>query len=310
MNASSKPVSKDPLKTGVKNFPFLTDYVNETFNAEQKRLDYRLLRPILTAYYFFLRLAVVPAKFLFHRNARGWENRLIDRVIAFGIKRLASTEALELLIRHVQIEPLLYRYVLSGTPERLAGQGARLKGIDGDFSVDSVEDVVAHGLTICHDDLSYELMERFDRSAFLDNIAFYRNSRPESIEQFGNKVLEQNRKSSLQLFGATNVVIFIVITITLVGDLKTIVRALNSFDSDAVLLWCAKSVCADDPQTMVDLDFYLQDESNRSHYSNGPFLSDPSRYLYHHIAFDEFVYELLRKNTDTPAADPAPGEAV
>ena len=294
----------------MQNFPFLTDYVNETCNAEQKRLDYKVLRPILTALYFFLRLAVVPTKFLFHRNPQGWENALIDRVIAFGIKRLASHDALELLIRHVQIEPLLYRFVLSGTPERIAGNGARLKGIDGDFSVDSVEDVVAHGLTICHDDLSYELMEKFDRSAFLDNIEFYRNSRPESIEQFGNKVLEQNRKSSLQLFGATNVVIFIVITITLIGDLKTIVRALNSFDSDAVLLWCAKSVCAEDPQTMVDLDFYLQDESNRSHYNNGPFLSDPSRYLYHHIAFDEFVYELLRQNPGNEVVEPTLGEAV
>lgn len=38
----------------MQNFPFLTDYVNETFNAEQKRLDYRVLRPILTALYFFL----------------------------------------------------------------------------------------------------------------------------------------------------------------------------------------------------------------------------------------------------------------
>lgn len=59
---------------------------------------------------------------------------------------------------------------------------------------------------------------------------------------------------------------------------------------------------------MVDLDFYLQDESNRSHYNNGPFLSDPSRYLYHHIAFNEFAYELLRKNGERAARDNNPGE--
>lgn len=220
----------------MQNFPFLTDYVNKTFNSEQSRLDYKLLRPLLTTLYFFLRLVVVPFKFVFHRNPRGSEHAIIDRVIAFGIKRLAAHDALELLIRHVQIEPLLYRYVLSGTPERLGGGGGRLKGIDGDFSVDCVEDVVAHGLTICHDDLSYEVMERFDRASFLDNLEFYRNSGPETIEQFGNTVLEQNRKHSLQLFGCTSVVIFIVITITIFGDLRTIIRALNSFDSDALLL--------------------------------------------------------------------------
>jgi hypothetical protein len=49
---------------------------------------------------------------------------------------------------------------------------------------------------------------------------------------------------------------------------------------------------------MIDLDFYLQSDGNRSHYNNSPFLSDPNQYLYHHIAFDEFVYELLRKNPE------------
>ena len=282
----------------MQNFPYLTNYVNETFNREKTRLDYKFLRPILIVLYFFLRLLIVPFKFLFHRNAWGFEEDLIDRVIAFGIKRLAAYDALELLIRHVQIEPLLYRYVLSGTPERVNGGGERLKGIDGDFSVDSVEDVVAHGLTICHDDLSYEVMERFDKAAFVESLEFYRNSRPESIEQFGNKVLEQNRRHSLQLFGCTNVVIFIVMTITLFGDLRTAIRALNSFDSDSLLLWCVKNICAEDQQAMIDLDFYLQSESNRSHYNNSPFLSDPSQYLYHHIAFDEFAYELLRKNVE------------
>ncbi|CAN5899655.1 hypothetical protein BH24DEI2_BH24DEI2_12950 [soil metagenome] len=283
----------------MQRFPYLTDYVNDKFAAEKTRWDYVFLRPVLVVLYFFLRLAVVPIKFLFHRTAWGFEKKLIDGVIAFGIKHFAAHDALELLIRHVQIEPLLYRYILSGTPERREGTGEHLKGIDGDFSVDSVHDVVAHGLTICHDDLSYEVMERFDKSSFLDNLEFYRSSRPEDIAQFSTKVLEQNRRHSLQLFGCTNVVIFIVVTITLFGDLRTVVRALNSFDSDSLLLWCLKNVCAEDPQALIDLDFYLQSSDNRSHYNSSPFLSDPNQYLYHHIAFDEFAYELLRRNAET-----------
>jgi hypothetical protein len=176
--------------------------------------------------------------------------------------------------------------------------GEILKGIDGDFSVNSIQDVVAHGLTICHDDLSYEVFSRFDKDAFLAHLAFYQNSRPEDIAQFGNKIIEQNSKHSWQIFGATNVVFFVVLTITLFGDLRTIIRALNSFDSDSLLLWCLKNIYADDPQAMVNLDFYLQSDSNRSHYNSSPFLSDPSQYLYHHIAFDEFAYELLRKNPE------------
>ena len=281
------------------DFPYLTPYVNEIFSREKTRWDYRFLRPVLIVLYFFLRLVLVPFKFVFHRNAWGFEDGLIDRVIAFGIERFAARDALELLIRHVQIEPLLYRYVLSGTPERIDGVGERLKGIDGDFSVNSVQDVVAHGLTICHDDLSYEVMARFDKGAFLENLEFYRNSRPESLEQFGRGVLAQNRQHSLQIFGCTNVVIFIVITISLFGDLKTVIRALNSFQSDALLLWCLKHICAEDERAMIDLDFYLQ-PNNRSHYNNSPFLSDPNAYLYNHIAFDEFAYELLRKQSNAP----------
>jgi hypothetical protein len=283
------------------SFPYVTDYVNKTFDAEKTRFDYIFVRPVLIVLYFFLRIVIIPLKFIFHRNARGFEKQLVDRVLAFGIKYLASYDALELLIRHVQIEPLLYRYLLSGTPQRMVGpSGEMLKGIDGDFSVNSIQDVVAHGLTICHDDLSYEVFERFDKNAFLDNMDFYRNSRPEDIAQYGNKVLEQNRKHSWQIFGATNVVIFIVLTITIIGDLHTLVRALNSFDSDSLLLWCLKNICAEDQQAMVNLDFYLQTSSNRSHYNSSPFLSDPSRYLYYHIAFDEFAYELLRRNLVLP----------
>jgi hypothetical protein len=282
----------------MERFPYLTDYVNDVFIAEKTRFDYKFLRPVLVVLYFFLRLVLVPFKFLFHRRAWGFERRFIDRVVAFGIKHLAAYDALNLLIRHVQIEPLLYRYILSGTPERKNGTGEKLKGIDGDFSIHSVQDVVAHGLTICHDDLSYEIMGRFNKNAFLDKLEFYRLSRPEDIAQFSTTVLEQNRRHSLQLFGCTNVVIFIVITITLLGDLHTVVRALNSFDSDSVLLWCLKHVCAEDKQAMIDLDFYLQSSSNRSHYNSSPFLSDPNQYLYDHIAFGEFAYELLRKNPE------------
>jgi hypothetical protein len=150
-------------------------------------------------------------------------------------------------------------------------------------------------LTICHDDLSYEVFERFDKQAFLDNLAFYRNTCPEDIEQYGRGVLELNRKHSWQIFGATNVVIIVVFTITIFADFHTSIRALNSFDSDSLLLWCLKHICADDKQAMIDLDFYLQTYSNRSHYNSDAFRSDPNQYLYYHIAFDEFAYELLRK---------------
>ena len=284
----------------MQRFPYVTDYVNELFDREKARFDYIFLRPVFIIWYFFLRLVIVPFKFVFHRRAWGFEKKIIDSILAFGIKYFASHDALELLIRHVQIEPLLYRYLLSGTPERMEGRsGEILKGIDGDFSVNSVKDVVAHGLTICHDDLSYEIFERFDKDTFLDNLDFYRNSRPEDIAQFGNKILDQNGKHSWQIFGATNVVFFIVLTITIFGDLRTIIRALNSFDSDSLLLWCLKNIYAEDQQTLINLDFYLQSDSNRSHYNSSPFLSDPSQYLYHHIAFDEFAYELLRKNPET-----------
>jgi small basic protein len=287
--------SKD-LSIIMQSFPYVTDYINEIFDKEKARFDYKFIRPIFTISFFFLRIVLVPLKFLFHRSAWGFEKRLIDGILAFGIKYFASYDALELLIRHVQIEPLLYRYLLSGTPERRAGSGEMLKGIDGDFSVNSIQDIVAHGLTICHDDLSYEIFERFDKRAFLDNLAFYRNSRPEDIAQFGNKVLEQNRKHSWQIFGATNVVVIVVITITIFANFHTSIRALNSFDSDSLLLWCLKNICAEDRQAMIDLDFYIPTDSNRSHYNSDAFRSDPNQYLYYHIALDEFAYELLRKN--------------
>lgn len=285
-----------PRPSSTQHFPYVTDYINAIFDKEKERWDYRFIRPLFTISYFFLRIVLVPLKFVFHRRAFGFERRIIDSVMAFGIKYLASREAIELLIRHVQIEPVLYRYLLSGTPERRNRTGELLKGIDGDFSVNSIQDIVRHGLTICHDDLSYEVFERFDKHAFLENIHFYRSTCPEDIEQFGSNVLEINRKHSWQILGATNVVIIVVFTITLFADFHTSIRALNSFDSDSLLLWCLKHICANDPQAMIDLDFYLQTYSNRSHYTSDAFRSDPNQYLYYHIAFDEFAYELLRKN--------------
>lgn len=285
----------------MQKFPYVTDYINDIFSREKTRLDYRFIRPLLTISFFFVRIVLVPLKFLFHRRAWGFERRLVDTIIAIGIKYLASREALELLIRHVQIEPTLYRYLLSGTPERRDGTGEILKGIDGDFSVDSIEDIVHHGLTICHDDLSYEIFERFDKEAFLANIEFYRKTVPEDIEQYGRGVLELNRRHSWQVFGATNVVIIVVFTITLFADFHTAIRALNSFDSDSLLLWCLKHICADDREAMIDLDFYLQTMSNRGHYNSDSFRSDPNEYLYYHIGFDEFAYELLRKRQSAQA---------
>ena len=281
----------------MQSFPYVTDYVNEIFAKEKTRFDYRFIRPILTISHFFVRIFFVPLKFLFHRSAWGFEKRLIDGVLAFGIKYFASYEALELLIRHVQIEPLLYRYLLSGADERgSASTSALYDGIDGDFTVNSIQDVVAHGLTISHDDLSYEIFERFDKQVFLDNLDFYRNNCPEDIAQFGSRVLELNRAHSWQMIGATNIVIIIVFTITLFADFHTAIRALNSFDSDSLLLWCLKHIYAEDKQALIDLDFYLQTYSNRSHYNSDAFRSDPNQYLYYHIAFDEFAYELLRKS--------------
>ena len=280
----------------MQSFPYVTGYVNEIFDKEKARLDYRFLRPILNILLFLLRIVLVPLKFLLHRRAWGFEKPIIDGILAFGIKYLASHDALQLLIRHVQIEPLLYRYLLSGTPEGgRGGIGERLKGIDGDFTVNSIRDVVKHGLTICHDDLSYEVFERFDKDAFLSNLDHYRRNRPEDIAQYGSRIIEDNRKHSLQLLGATNVVIVIVMTITIFADIHTTVRALNSFDSDSLLLWCLKHIYADDPRAMIDLDFYLQTSSNRGHYNSDVFSSDPNEYLYYHIAFDEFAYDLLRK---------------
>ncbi len=272
-------------------FPYITDYINRAFSTERQRLDYIVLRPLLLVFYFFLKLVIFPLKFVVHRVPYGFEARCIDALMAVGMKYLASHDAAELLVRHVQIEPLLYRYVLQEEPSQTP---RKLNGIDGDFNVDSLEDIAANNMTIGHDELSYELIERFQRDAFLANLEHIRQSRPADHARLTKEVLDINKKHSLQLLGCTNVVIFIVIIITLFGDLRTTMKALNSFDSDSVLLWCLKHLFADNQHVMIDLDFYMQVYSNRSHHDSSAFFSDPSQYLYYHIVFDEFAYHVLR----------------
>lgn len=272
-------------------FPYITDYVNQVFTTERQRLDYIVLRPLLLVFYFFLRLVVFPLKYIIHRVPYGFEARCIDAMMAIGMKYLASHDAAELLVRHVQIEPLLYRYLLPGEG---GGTPRKLNGIEGDFNVGSLRDIAAHNMTIGHDELSYELIDRFDKAKFLEQLDDIRRRRPDDHEALSKEVLEINRKHSFQLLGCTNVVIFIVIIITVFGDLRTTMKALNSFDSDSVLLWCLKHIFADDREVLIDLDFFMQVYSNRSHYDSGVFFSDPSQYLYYHIVFDEVAYHLLR----------------
>lgn len=288
----------------MKAFPFLTDYVNETFESEKRRLDYIFLRPILQVSYFFLRIVLFPLKFLIHRRPYGFEARCIDGVLAFGMKYLATVEAVEMVVRHVQIEPLLYRHLL-GEDSHVEGERRKFNGIDGDYNLDNLREMIRNNLTIGHDELSYELVDRFDKDAFLANLDRIRRRVPEDHMLFSKRAMESTREHSLQWIGITNVVIMIVIVITVFGDLRTTVKALNSFDSDAVLLWAMKHLYAHDRAVLTDLDFYLQAESNRGHYNSNVFFSSPSLYLHNHIAFDEYAYRILREHP--PIAD---GEIV
>ena len=283
----------------MKQFPYITSYMNEELSADKERWDYRFLRPPLLICYFLMRCFVFPLKFLFHRNPWGFEARIIDAVLAFGIKYVATQEAVAMLIRHVQIEPVLYRHFLTGQ-ECEDGVPCELAGIDGVYNVDTLKQIIDNNMTIAHDELSYELVERFDKDLFLQNLERIKKERPYDIEKFSVKALEINEKHSFQLIGATTVVMFIVFVITLVADLKTSMQALNSFGSDSVALWALKHLYQNDPEVMIDLDFFLQVYSNRSHYNNSAFFSDPSQYLYYHIVFDEFAYECLR--TRPPSA--------
>lgn len=275
-------------------FPYITDRVNGVFAREKKQWDFILVRPLLLVIYFLVRFVSFPLKFVLHRFPFGFEAYLIDCCMAFGIKYLARTEAAELFMRHVQIEPLLYQHILrrQGVPPTPSGH--KLNTIDGDFSVSDIRMVLRNRLTIGHDLLSYELVDRFDKEVFLDNLDYIRSTKPGDHEQWSKAVLETNRKHSFQLFGPPNLVMLIVLAITVFGDLKTTITALNSFGSDSVLLWCVKRIYAGNQTVQTDLDFFMQEVTNRGHYHTSAFFSNPSQYLYYHIVFDEVVYDLLR----------------
>jgi hypothetical protein len=178
----------------------------------------------------------------------------------------------------------------------------KLNGINGDFNVEDLKTMVRGQLTIGHDMLSYELVDRFDKQVFLDNLEHIRSIKPGDHGQYDKGVLAQNRKHSFQLLGPTNIVMLIVMAITVFGDLRTTVTALNSFGSDSILLWCLKRIYAEDRQVQIDLDFFMQEVSNRGHYNNSAFFSNPSQYLYYHVVFDEVVYDLLRNQPPPTAA--------
>ena len=284
----------------MQRFPYLTEYVNCIFSEEKKHWDYILIRPMLLVSYFFLRCISFPIKFVFHRVPFGFEAFCIDWCMAVGMKYLAKSDAAELMLRHVQIEPLLYRYIL-GIPETgVALDRKKLNGIEGEFGVEDIDTWVRNNLTIGHDLLSYELIDRFDREDFLRRLPELRGSSPADHAIFSKQVLEANRKHSWQVLGATNVVILIVTMITFFGDLKTTIHALKSFDSDSILLWCLKKIYAGDAAAQADLDFFMQEVSYRGHYNSSAFFSNPSQYLYYHIVFDEVAYDMLRNRPALP----------
>ncbi|KLU01871.1 hypothetical protein RISK_006055 [Rhodopirellula islandica] len=274
-------------------FPYINRYVNDVFAKETSHWDFVFLRPLLLVAYFFIRTLLFPFKFVFHRVPYGFEAYAIDKTMTWGMKHLAKTDAAELFLRHVQIEPILYRHVLQRQNADPPTEIKKLNGIDGDFSVENLPTAVQNNMTIGHDLLSYELVDRFDKQAFLDNLDYIRSQRPLDHEQFSKEALNENREHSWQVLGATNIVLLIVTTITVFGDLKTTMSALNSFSSDSILLWCLKRIYASDQEIQVDLDFFMQEVSNRGHYHSSAFFSNPSQYLYYHIVFDEVVYDML-----------------
>lgn len=284
----------------MKQFPHISTRLNELFDREQQYWDYVFLRPIIVFFFFFYRCLVFPLKFLVHRFPLGCEGYLVDRMLAFGMKYLARYEAVELLVRHVQIEPLIYRHLLSFCPPSTASPPRKFNGIDANFDIDSIKEIYRNNLTIGHDQLSYEMGERFNKSVFLANLDKIRQTVPEDHNQFSKKALEENRRHSFQLLGPTNVSIMIVFVITIFADLKTAMKALNSFGSDSIVLWCLKHIYQHNPSVLIDLDFFMQTETNRGHYSSSPFFANPNQYLYYHVVFDEVVYEMLRSIPPNP----------
>lgn len=277
----------------MERFPYINDEVNRVFAIEKSRWDYIFLRPIILVVYFFVRVFIFPFKFIFHRIPYGFEAYAIDWWMSFGMKYLARHDAAELMMRHVQIEPLLYRFVLTQEDSVAPEQVRKLNGIDGNFDVEDLNTVVRHNMTIGHDLLSYELVDRFDKQVFLENLDWLRNQKIEDHNQFNKQALELNKKHSFQILGITNIVLLIVFCITVFGDLRTTMTALNSFGSDSILLWCLKHLYIDDKQAQITLDFFMQEVNNRGHYNSSAFFSNPNQYLYYHIVFDEVVYDML-----------------
>ena len=66
------------------------------------------------------------------------------------------------------------------------------------------------------------------------------------------------------------------------------------------MLWCMKHIYAEDTPALIDLDFFMQEVSNRGHYNSSAFFSNPSQYLYYHIVFDEVVYDMLLNRPPAP----------
>jgi len=284
-------------------FPYINDYCNEVFAREKTHWDFLLVRPILLVFYFFLRFATFPLKFLFHRYPFGLEGYLIDWFMALGMKYLARHDAAELFVRHVQLEPLIYRHLLTRKGAAPAATAEKLNGIDGDFGVEDIPTVFKNNLTIGHDRLSYELVDRFDREVFLENIDYIRSIKPGDHAQFSKAALEANKKYLFQLLGATNIVMLVVMVITIFGDLRTTITALNSFGSDSILLWSLKRLYKGNEEIQIDLDFFMQEVNNRGHYNSSAFFSNPSQYLYYHIVFDEVAYDLLVNRPPTVVSD-------
>jgi len=281
-------------------FPYVTDELNDLFNGEKQRWDYVYLRPVILVVYFIVRCIVMPLKFVFHQFPLGFEGFLIDWFLSVGMKYFARREAIELVIRHSQIEPLLYRFLLTNHPVLDPSKADRkFNGIDADFSVDSIRDVYRYNMTVGHDELSYEIGDRFDKQIFLDSLDELRSKVPEDHDDYSKRALDEVEKHSWQILGPTNAVMLIVFTITLFADLRTAMKALNSFESDSIVLWCMKQLYSNDPAATIDLDFFMQEVSNRGHYRSSAFFSNPSQYLYYHVVFDEVVYKLLRER---PAA--------
>jgi len=95
----------------------------------------------------------------------------------------------------------------------------------------------------------------------------------------------------------------VVMVITIFGDLRTTITALNSFGSDSILLWSLKRLYKGNEEIQIDLDFFMQEVNNRGHYNSSAFFSNPSQYLYYHIVFDEVAYDLLVNRPPTVVSD-------